>query len=104
MTSTTAGELELADRRREVAEFYATCGHVAEPHALSRDGRDRLFQEHPQSPWHARTHSVPGWPTRRMTPTLRWELAVQPLESDHRDHDLRRRALPHRNDRRRRPR
>lgn len=50
MTTTTVGELELADWRREVAELHATRRHVAERHALCRAGRDRVFQKHTQSP------------------------------------------------------
>lgn len=51
--ATSAGELQLAGWRRQVAELYATVRQAPTPqdgHALSRDGRDRLCQEHPNSP------------------------------------------------------
>ena len=47
------GELELTQWRREVAEMYAAVRGAATPQAgfaVWRAGRDRLFQEHPQSP------------------------------------------------------
>jgi uncharacterized protein (DUF1684 family) len=46
-------ELELADWRRQVSELYAAVRAEERPqtaHARWREGRDRLFREHPQSP------------------------------------------------------
>jgi hypothetical protein len=48
-----AGELTLADWRRQTAELYREVRHQGDPaqaHACWREGRDRMFASHPQSP------------------------------------------------------
>ena len=77
-----AGELELLDWRRQVAELYAAVRAEADPshgHQLWRAGRDRLFRSHPQSPLPAqdrlRHTGLPYWP---YDPALRFELALRP--------------------------
>jgi uncharacterized protein (DUF1684 family) len=77
-----AGELELLDWRRQVAELYAAVRAEADPshgHQLWRVGRDRLFRSHPQSPLPAqdrlRHTGLPYWP---YDPALRFELALRP--------------------------
>jgi uncharacterized protein len=76
-----AALLELADWRRRVGELYA--GVRAEPdalqaHRLWRDGRDRLFREHPQSPLPAgsplRETGLRYWPYDR---ELRFEVPLE---------------------------
>jgi uncharacterized protein len=64
-----AGELALADWRRQTAELYAGVRHAPTPpdgHALWRAGRDRMFRGHPQSPLGAadalRDSGLPYWP------------------------------------------
>jgi len=88
-------ELELADWRRQVAQLYAAVrdqetGAVA--HRLWREGRGRLFREHPQSPLAPsdplRVSGLPYWP---YDPDLRFELPVIPAPE-------RRLALPSGND------
>jgi uncharacterized protein len=79
-TITSFGELELADWRRQVAELYAAvrrCTHPSEGHALWRAGRDRLFQEHPQSPLAAGDPLRAGLPYAPYNPQLRWEIALE---------------------------
>jgi len=73
-------EVELADWRRRVGELYATVRSQREPargHALWRDGRDRLFRTHPQSPVPPgdpmRTAGVAYW---SYDPHLRFELPL----------------------------
>jgi len=79
--------LELTDWRRRVAELYAAVRAEADPeqgHALWREGRDDLFQSHPQSPLPQddplRESGLPYWP---YDPGLRWELpllaAIEPV-------------------------
>jgi uncharacterized protein (DUF1684 family) len=77
-----AGELELLDWRRQVAELYATVRAEVNPtrgHAVWRAGRDRLFRTHPQSPVGAedplREIGLPYWP---YDPALRFQLELQP--------------------------
>ncbi len=77
----TAGELELADWRRRVAELYAAVRAAAEPkeaHALWRQGRDELMRAHPQSPLlpgdELRRSGVPYWP---YDAELRFALALE---------------------------
>lgn len=85
--ATSAGELELAGWRRQVAELYAAVRQAPSPrdgHALWRDGRDRLFQEHPNSPLAADDPLRAGLPYAPYDSQLRWELAVQPAETDRR--------------------
>ncbi|MGH2909293.1 MAG: DUF1684 domain-containing protein [Solirubrobacteraceae bacterium] len=87
VAATSAGELELAGWRRRVAELYAAVRQAPTPqdgHALWRDGRDRLFQEHPNSPLAADDPLRGGLPYAPDDPQLRWELAVQPAEADRR--------------------
>jgi hypothetical protein len=81
-------ELELADRRRRVAELYAVVRAEADPatgHALWRAGRDTRFQSHPQSPLPPgdplRHTGLPYWP---YNPELRFELPVlSALDASH---------------------
>ena len=81
--ATTA--LELADWRRKVHALYAGVraeGDPAQGYALWRAGRDDLFASHPQSPLTVddslRTTGVPYW---SYNPSLRWTLAVEPVEA-----------------------
>jgi uncharacterized protein len=79
------GELELAGWRRAVAELYAAVRAAPTPEdgfALWRTGRDRLFQEHPQSPLAADDPLRSGLPYAPYDPTLRWELPVVPAADD----------------------
>ncbi|GAA4851337.1 DUF1684 domain-containing protein [Luteimicrobium xylanilyticum] len=80
------GYLELTDWRRRVAELYArvrtrAADDPAAAHADWREGRDRLFAEHPQSPLPPgdplRTSGLPYWV---YDPALRFELQVVPVE------------------------
>jgi uncharacterized protein len=76
--------LELAEWRREVSELYAAVRAQDEPqaaHALWREGRDRLFREHPESPL------PPGDPLRHSglaywpyDPEVRFELPLLPAD------------------------
>ncbi|MDQ6776979.1 MAG: DUF1684 domain-containing protein [Actinomycetota bacterium] len=73
-------ELELADWRRQVAQLYAAVRDqrtAAVAHRLWREGRDRLFREHPQSPLApsdpVRASGLPYWP---YDPDLRFELPL----------------------------
>ena len=81
--ATTA--LELADWRRKVHALYAGVRAEDDPaqgYALWRAGRDDLFASHPQSPLTVddslRTTGVPYW---SYNPSLRWTLAVEPVEA-----------------------
>lgn len=76
--ATSIPELTLAGWRRAVAELYAEVRRCADPgraHALWREGRDRLFRDHPDSPLAAedplRRSGLPCWPYDQ-----RWRLAV----------------------------
>lgn len=80
------GYLELTDWRRRVAELYArvrtrAADDPAAAHADWREGRDRLFAEHPQSPLPPgdplRASGLPYWP---YDPALRFERQVVPVE------------------------
>lgn len=80
-TAAVADELELVGWRREVAELYAAVREASSPqdgHALWRAGRDRLFQEHPQSPLALDDPLHAGLPYAAYEPTLRWQLTIQP--------------------------
>lgn len=73
-------ELELVDWRRSVARLYADVRDEPAPHtahAVWREGRDRLFRAHPQSPLPAgdrlRDGGLPYWP---YDPSLRFELPL----------------------------
>ena len=80
-------ELELADWRREVARIYVAVRAqrtAAGAHRLWREGRDRLFREHPQSPLEpsdpARVSGLPYWP---YDADLRFELPLIPAGERH---------------------
>lgn len=75
-----AAEIELTDWRRRVSELYAAVRALADPeagHAIWRDGRDRLFREHRQSPLPVgdplRQTGLPCWP---YDPAVRFEIEV----------------------------
>ena len=77
-------ELELADWRRSVAELYSSIRSSPDPrtaHQLWREGRDRLFRTHPQSPLAPgdplRETGLPYWP---YDPALRFSLPLEPAE------------------------
>ncbi|HEY3545850.1 MAG TPA: DUF1684 domain-containing protein [Propionicimonas sp.] len=77
-------ELELADWRRAVAELYSSVRQEPDPataHQLWREGRERLFRSHPQSPLPPgdplRTTGVPYWP---YDAGLHFELPLEPAE------------------------
>jgi len=79
--------LELTDWRRQVVALYALVRADPEPanaHRLWREGRDRLFREHPQSPLeHAsplRDTGLPYWP---YDPDLRFEVPLEPAAEPH---------------------
>ena len=81
IATSIAGELELADWRRRVAELYAVVRAHADPeeaHALWRRGRDELMRTHPESPLlpsdELRRSGVPYWP---YDPELRFVLELQ---------------------------
>src|SRR5919199_5548798 len=70
--------LTLLDWRRQVAALYAGVRAADTPeqgHALWREGRDRLFRDHPDSPLEpeARTHFA-GLPVAPYDPALRFEV------------------------------
>ncbi|PZS12616.1 MAG: hypothetical protein DLM57_18425 [Pseudonocardiales bacterium] len=72
--------LEVADWRRQVAELYSrvrTDPEPADAHRVWREGRDRLFREHPQSPLPGdsalRDTGLPYWP---YDPGLRFEVPL----------------------------
>ena len=84
----SVAELELSGWRRELSELYGAVRRANDPrqgHALWRDGRDRLFRDHPQSPLVAddplRVSGLPYWP---YDPSLRFavplELAGEPAQ------------------------
>lgn len=73
-------ELELTDWRRQVSGLYAAVRDqrtAAVAHRLWREGRDRLFRDHPQSPLASsdpvRASGLPYWP---YDPKLRFELSL----------------------------
>ncbi len=73
-------ELELTDWGRQVSGLYAAVRDqrtAAVAHRLWREGRDRLFREHPQSPLApfdpVRASGLPYWP---YDPELRLELPL----------------------------
>jgi hypothetical protein len=80
-TATIADELELVGWRREVAELYAAVRQASSPqdgHALWRAGRNRLLQEHPQSPLALDDPLRAGLPYAAYDPALRWQLTIHP--------------------------
>ena len=77
----SVAELELSGWRREVSELYGDVRRASDPqqgHALWRDGRDRLFAGHPQSPLAAddplRASGLPYWP---YDPSLRFKVPLE---------------------------
>jgi uncharacterized protein len=83
--STWGAALDVADWRRRVAALYtAVRDHddPAEAHRLWRDGRDRLFAEHPSSPLtgdaRERFRALDG---AGYDPAWRFELEVLPAEA-----------------------
>ena len=81
IATSIAGELELVDWRRRVAELYAAVRAHADPkeaHALWRRGRDELMRAHPESPLlpddELRRSGVPYWP---YDPELRFALELE---------------------------
>lgn len=73
--------LEVANWRRQVGELYARVRAQPDPtngHRLWRDGRDKLFREHPQSPLPSdsglRETGLPYWP---YDPELRFEVPLE---------------------------
>lgn len=79
--------LTLLDWRRQIAALYAqvrACPSPEQAHALWREGRDRLFARHPESPLtpESRT-SFTGLPVAAYDPGLRFvarlDTAVEPL-------------------------
>lgn len=77
-----APTLEIADWRRQVAELYARVRADPDPregHQMWRAGRDRLFQQHPQSPLEPgsplRSTGLPYWP---YDPALRFDVDLEP--------------------------
>ncbi|MEP7019342.1 MAG: DUF1684 domain-containing protein [Pseudonocardiales bacterium] len=77
--------LELTDWRRRVAELYARVRAQADPadgHRIWREGRDRLFREHPQSPLAdddpLRRTGLPHWP---YDPQLRFDVPLEPASA-----------------------
>jgi uncharacterized protein len=86
-TAAIADELELVGWRREVAELYAAVRQASsaqDGHALWRAGRDRLFQEHPQSPLAPDDPLRGGLSYAAYDPTLRWRLTIQPVADNRR--------------------
>jgi hypothetical protein len=75
--------LELWDWRRQIAALYSIVRSVTPGEAwhLWRDGRDRLFREHPQSPVpEVRRASFPGLPLFDYDPDLRVVAAIEPID------------------------
>lgn len=71
-------EFALADWRRRTAELYARTRRAPTPadgHGVWREGRDRLFRDHPQSPLgdlhELRGSGIPYWPY-----DARWRFAL----------------------------
>jgi uncharacterized protein len=86
LTDTMSEELELVSWRRATAGLYAAARSGAEDdprraHELWRQGRDKLFREHPQSPLAPgdplRATGLPYWP---YDPDLRFELPLLPAD------------------------
>src|SRR5690242_14448770 len=78
-----AEALELADWRRTVADLYATvrCEEEAErAHEIWREGRDKLFRTHAQSPLTSddplRETGLPYFP---YDSAMRFEAALEPV-------------------------
>jgi uncharacterized protein (DUF1684 family) len=88
VTAETESYLQLVGWRRQVAELYAAVRAEPEPeraHARWRDGRDRLFRDHPQSPLPAgdplRRYGLPYWPYDRR---LRFTAPLHGVAGGHR--------------------
>jgi uncharacterized protein (DUF1684 family) len=80
-----AATLDLADWRRRIASLYADVRRLAatDPAAaldLWRSTREELFREHPQSPVPADLRSTFRARHFDHDPSLRFELAVEPLD------------------------
>ena len=76
--------LELTDWRRTIARLYDDVRSEADPaigHRIWREGRDRLFREHPESPLPLgdplRERGLPYWP---YNPDLRLTASLEPVE------------------------
>jgi len=76
--------LEVADWRRQVFALYETVRQtpdIAEGHTLWREGRDRLFAQHPSTPvMEADLPSFAGLPVEPYDPAWRFEVAITPAE------------------------
>jgi hypothetical protein len=77
--------LTLLGWRRGVAELYARVRRAPDPAqgwSLWREGRDRLFRDHPDSPLPAaQRHTFGGLRYADYDPSLRWTLPVEPDQS-----------------------
>jgi uncharacterized protein (DUF1684 family) len=75
---------QVADWRRQVASLYAAVRAAAKPRAgwaLWRDGRDRLFRDHPASPLTpANREGFRGLASYGYDPALRFEVATTPAD------------------------
>jgi uncharacterized protein (DUF1684 family) len=76
--------LDLIDWRRSIAALYDEVRNQPDPrhaHQLWRQGRDRLFRAHPQSPLtpddQLREQGLPYWP---YDPALRWTPPLEPVD------------------------
>ncbi len=81
-----SGSLSLLDWRRTVAALYAEVRAVPDPEQgwrHWREGRDRLFAEHPDSPVPASAKgSFTKLRYRPYDPSLRWDLPVRQAEPE----------------------
>ncbi len=81
--------IDVADWRRRVFALYAAVRRSPDPaagHALWREGRDRLFAEHPSTPLLPEDRaSFAGLPVEPYDPAWRFEAAVTPAEPKHFD-------------------
>jgi uncharacterized protein (DUF1684 family) len=81
--------LTLLGWRREVARIYAEARAAAEPHKgwlAWRDGRDRLFATHPDSPLGPTARAgFGGLPVGEYDPEMRFQVPVQAAEPLHID-------------------
>lgn len=81
--------IDVADWRRRVFALYAAARQSPDPvagHALWREGRDRLFAEHPSTPLLPEDRaSFAGLPVEPYDPAWRFEVALGPAEPRHLD-------------------
>lgn len=81
--------IEVADWRRRVFALYAAVRDTADrasAHTLWREGRDRLFAEHPSTPLLPEHRpGFTGLPVEPYHPAWRFEVAVTPAEPKHFD-------------------